>query len=158
VKESKNTNNKFNKLRDLGIMIDFVFILSDMEKSYCYLNGIKIMSDQKKSPFKSKVLSILKLNYLEKIRFGCKYNFEEKCNISIDKFDILTIVIDLYTIFIKKINNLDKLDKYFINNLEITSELFEKLKSLIKKNLFLHYANRDIHIRRTLYNFCLLDK
>ena len=158
VKKSKNTNHTFNKLRDLGIMIDFEFLLSDMEKSYCYLNGIKIMSDQKKSLFKSKILSILKLNYLEKIRFGCTYNFEEKCNISIDKFDILTLVIDLYTILIKNINETSKLDKYFIHNLEIRPELFEKLKSIIKKNAFLHYTNRDVHIRRTLYNFCLLDK
>ena len=161
IKYSKNTNSKYDKLRKLGFFIDFTLLLSDMEKSFCYINGVKIMSSEKKSIIKNKLLSLLKVSSLEKIRFNCTYDFKLNCNLPVNKFDLLTLTIDLYSKYIynfKNINIFKKIDTYLCNKLEFNETQFKNLIKIIKNYNFYYIYNRDIHIRKSLYSFCLKNK
>jgi hypothetical protein len=165
VRKSDNKNPQFEKLRQYGFLIDFVLLLSDMDKSFCYINkNIKIMANSDISKLKKAGFFLFNMNMINNIRFKCDYNFNKKCNhLSIKNLDLFFLITDFYSVYYDALkidhnnNYFTLLNNYFDHKLNITTNKFNQLLEIIKQSVFLYYyKTRATHIYRVLYRLCSL--
>ena len=127
IKYQKNTTKKFNKLRKYGFIIDYILLLSDLEKSIITINNNKFLTYYDKNiPYFIAVLGGYKLT--RNVRHSCNFKMANICpKLIIDDFDILCIIIDLYTRFIN-------INENFLNNIPKTLQLHKQFLSIKNKN------------------------
>jgi hypothetical protein len=160
IKSVKNKNPLYNELREYGFLVDFIIILADLDKSFCYINGIQIISKNDSNFIIDFILKMFNLNLLTDTRHICNYDFNENCGkISIKKLDMLTFVINLYALYIYNLTDisfLDKLNIYLKNDLDITKDHFDLLLKTISKNMIYYTQKIDtaIIIKKVLNIFC----
>lgn len=136
IKNSKT--NGYNKLKDNGIYLDFIPLISDFDKSRIKINNNKIIAIDDK-----KVLNYIgsKIGYepLLVLRYKCRITYgKEKCiKFKLNDFDLLTMLINIYIlIFINKIPEFfDKLDNFVKERFNFNTEEIINFKSIIKKNV-----------------------
>ena len=116
IRFKKNTNKKYNILRKHNICIDFIPLVSDLDKSVLIINNIKtipyIFSFKKKTGYK---LLSLKTNINNTLRFSCSINKFFCHTFKPYKYDILNLNVNILgTLFyhISKETELDKSDIY----------------------------------------------
>lgn len=130
VRSKKNTNNKYNILKKYNICVDFIPLVSDLDKSVLAINNIKtipyVISFIKKTGYK---LLSLKTNLNNKIRFSCNTD-EFFCHtFKPYKYDILNVNINILGnlfYYISKETKLEKSDIY---------SLFENYNQFLMKRL-----------------------
>jgi hypothetical protein len=148
VKYHKCKCPEFQILKENGFIIDFVLILSDLEKSTFELNGHKIIT-YPRSPAKVALLSFIGQGLLHNVRYSCTPKFDKLCpQLSIYDFDILLFVIDLYAFYLRAAPNmldyLESTSRTIINILDSTPRKFAILKEILVKNKYKinkHYAS-----------------
>jgi hypothetical protein len=160
VKSVKNKNSLYNKLRDYGFLIDFIVIVADLDKSFCYINNIQIISKNEQHFFTKIILKKFNLNLLTDTRHICNYNFNDNCGkISLKELDMLTFIINLYALYLYNLKTLDffgEVNEHLINDLNMTKENFNLLLKIISKNMIYYTQKIDtaIIIKKVLNVFC----
>jgi len=128
IKSKKNIKSKFNKLREYGIQIDYVLLLSDLEKSRINIENLKFLTYDNYNFIPNFIVKfIVKFMGYQMIR-----SFRHSCNLKMTKicpklilndFDILYLIIDLYT-------RLISIDENFLNNTPKITELYKQFLSI----------------------------
>jgi hypothetical protein len=160
IKSVKNKNSVYNKLIDYGFLIDFIVIVADLDKSFCNINNIKIISKNEQYFLTKIILKKLKLNLLTDTRHICNYNFNDNCGkMSIKKLDMLTFMISLYGLYLSNLKTFDflgEVNEHLINDLDIPKDDFDLLLKIISKNMIYYTEKIDtaIIIKRVLNIFC----
>jgi hypothetical protein len=146
IKFTKNKNIKFEKLKQYGFVIDFILLLSDLDKSLIHINDNKFLTAYDKFvPYFIAVLFGYKIT--RNIRHTCKLKINDICpNIIINDFDILCIIIDLY-------RNLLKINLNILNYIPKTHDLHKTYLSITElnfKKLLNHLQNTKYRYRTSL--------
>ena len=148
VKYHKCKCPEFTKLKEHGFIIDFVLILSDLEKSTYEINGYKIIT-YPRYPSKILLYNILGQGLMYEARYNCTPKFNKLCpQLSIYDFDILLFVIDLYAFYLRAAPNMldymENTSHVIIKILNSTPRKFAILKAILEKNKYKinkHYAS-----------------
>jgi hypothetical protein len=133
IRYEKNKDVSLNPLRDRGLLIDLVLLLSDLDKSTIEINNIKILADHN---YLQKLLKMINIGFTNDIRHSCKSNFDKVCkNISIYDFDILSVYINVYAVLLNEIPNifnyLPKTNKLVMESVNLDDNKFDVLKKLL---------------------------
>ena len=132
IKSQKNTKSKFNKLREYGIIIDYVLLLSDLEKSRINIENIKFLTYDNYKFIPDFIVNFIGYKIIRDLRHSCSMNMNKICpKLILNDFDILCLIIDLYT-------RLINIDENFLNNTPKITELhkqFLSIKDIDYKNL-----------------------
>jgi hypothetical protein len=133
IRHEKNKDLSLSPLRDKGLLIDLVLLLSDLDKSTIEINDKKILSDHN---YLQKLLKMVNVGFTNDIRHSCKSNFSKVCkNISIYNFDILSVYINVYAVLLNEIPNifnyLPKTNKLVIESANLDDNKFDVFKKLL---------------------------
>ena len=136
IKHSKM--NGYKKLKDNGLYLDFIPLISDLDKSRIKINNNKILAIND-SVIKTFVGSKIGYEPLLSLRYKCRIAYgKEKCIKfkSVD-FDLLTMLINIYLIlFINKVSeHFDKLDNFVKEKFNFNKKDIADFKLVIKKNV-----------------------
>ena len=158
IKSQKNTKSKFNKLREYGFVIDYILLLSDLEKSIVTINNNKFLTYYDKNiPYFIAVFGGYKL--MRNLRHSCDFKMTKICpKLIINDFDILCIIIDLYTRFINIneniLNNLPKTNKLHEQFLSIKNKDFEKLVKILIKGKYNLNSGMSLKLSKIITKIC----
>ena len=124
IKSQKNTKSKFNKLREYGFVIDYGLLLADLEKVNITINNNKFLTYPNFKNIPEILIKLAGVRLINKIRHSCDVKMNKLCpNLTINDYDILCIIIDFYTRFLK-------IDINFINYFSKTNELYKQFLSI----------------------------
>ena len=161
-----NTNSKYNKLKKQGFIIDYIPLISDLDKSIIQINK-KIITIPKidnfiKNIFNNLILKHFISNKLFYMRMSCKRRENFCHNFKAYHFDILSLYFNLYGIIIFHMNKfiekkdiqkiLEPLNKLFKSKLSLNDKQFELLFNIIFENKKEKY--RMIHYDKMINTFC----
>ena len=158
IKSQKNTKSKFNKLREYGFIIDYILLLSDLEKSIITINNNKFLTYYDKNvPYFIAVLGGFKL--IRNLRHSCNFKITKICpKLIIDDLDILCIIIDLYTRFINInenfLNNLSKTNQLHKQFLSIKNKDFEKLVKILINGKYNFKSGMSLKLSKIITKIC----
>ena len=150
VRYNNNSNKKYRILKENDIIIDYILLISDLDKSVLEINKIQTIPyiTNLFDRLKNKIL-FMKTKINRDIRFRCKTKKYFCSNFKSYKFDILTLFINILGILIYNFDKI-KLDKNKIK--KILNPFLELLKKKLyknKKNKY-YFIEYDIMIN----NFC----
>jgi hypothetical protein len=124
IKSQKNTKSKFNKLREYGIQIDYVLLLSDLEKSRINIENLKFLTYDNYNFIPNFIVKFIGYQMIRSVRHSCNFKMTKICpKLILNDFDILCLIIDLYT-------RLIRIDENFLNNTPKITELYKKFLSI----------------------------
>lgn len=127
----------YETLKEKGLFLNFIPLLSDLDKSRISLRGKKILPIDDKKRI-SKIGKILGYEPLLSLRYDCRIKYgKEKCiKFRSEDFDILLIFINIYLLlYIFELNDLfEILDDYVKNRFSFKEDDMIKFKQVIKKN------------------------
>ena len=124
IKSQKNTKSKFNKLREYGFVIDYDLLLADLEKANITINNNKFLTYSNFKNIPKILFKLARVRLINEIRHSCNIKMNKLCpNLTINDYDILSIIIDFYTRFLK-------IDINFINYFSKTNELYKQFLSI----------------------------
>ncbi len=160
IKYEKNEDESLNPLREKGLLIDCVFLLTDLEKSIIEINDYKIVTDHNKlTKIYERLLNFVNRGFTYKVRHNCDFSkFNSICKgISIYDFDILIVIIDLYINLLRNIGNVfDYLP--LTNNLINKSLNLDVYKFNILKNLLISESSKFTIFRNATYMGSVVKK
>jgi len=141
-------------LRKNNIMVDFSPMLADFDKSRVNLPGFSILPNRR---FKNKVLKGFPniTGIVDDVRYNCRVKFgTHLCRLfSFYDFDLLCLMISLNFLLFDVVDDVSvsfpKLTAYWIDQLQITDELFGFIQKISKKNKGSYFANINNTIRLT---------
>lgn len=160
IRHVKNKNPELNPLRNQGIIVDFVPLLSDLEKSIIEVNGYKIIT-YSNSPRKTKILKVLDIGLIYKVRYECESSFNKVCQkLSIYDFDILLLVFDFYILLLSEIsdifNYLPLTNQLIMNELNLDEKQFDVLKNLLINGKYKIGMGGSFHLGEIIKKYCML--
>jgi hypothetical protein len=160
IRYEKSKNTKLDPLTRKGILIDFVPILSDLEKSIIEINGYKIIT-YSNSPNKTKILKALDMGLIYRVRYECESKFSKVCQkLSIYDFDILLLVIDLYVLLLAEIPDifdyLPHINKLIMDSLELDENQFMIFKKLLINGKYKIGIGGSFHLGEIIKKYCML--
>jgi hypothetical protein len=124
IKSQKNTKSKFNKLREFGIQIDYVLLLSDLEKSRINIENLKFLTYDNYEFIPDFIVKFIGYQMIRSVRHSCNFKMTKICpKLILNDFDILCLIIDLYT-------RLISIDENFLNNTPKITELYKEFLSI----------------------------
>lgn len=144
IKKCNDYNNKYKKLKNSGCIVNYRFIVADLDKSSIKLKGINILPYAKNN---------IRYKFLLKERYSCEYF--DKYNNELIIYDKLILLIMISTLIykLKKENNL--LFTRLLNTIYNEFEIKDRYKiNVYMNNLLSKYA---IENRRNAY-YVLLYK
>jgi serine/threonine protein kinase len=132
VRYNNNSNKKYRILKENDIIIDYILLISDLDKSVLEINKIQTIPyiTNLFDRLKNKIL-FMKTKINRDIRFRCKTKKYFCSNFKSYKFDILTLFINILGILIYNFDKI-KLDKNKIK--KILNPFLELLKKKLKIN------------------------
>ena len=157
-----NTNSKYAILKKRGFVIDYIPLISDLDKSIIQINK-KIVTIPKLHNFLKEVLfDLIVKNFMSNklfyMRMSCKRRENFCHNFKAYHFDILFLYFNINGILLYHLNKyikkedinhiLEPINKLFKNKLELNDKQFELLFDIIYKNKRKKYKiqNYDIMI------------
>lgn len=158
LKSHKNTTSKFNELREYGFVIDYILLLSDLEKSNITINNNKFISYYgQKIPYFISGLGGYKL--IRDVRHLCDLKMEKLCpKLIINDFDILCIIIQLYINFlninINFLNYIPKINELHKEFLSINHTDYQKLVNILIKGKYNLEKYLPFKLSRILTKLC----
>ena len=158
IKSQKNTKSKFNKLREYGFVIDYILLLTDLEKSIITINNNKFITYYDQNiPYFIAVLGGYKI--MRNVRHTCKFKITDICpKLISNDFDILCIIIDLYIRLINIneniLTNLPKTNKLHEQFLSIKNKDFEKLVKILIKEKYNLNSGLSLKLSKIITKFC----
>jgi hypothetical protein len=160
IRHVKNKNSELNALRNQGIIVDFVPLLSDLEKSIIEVNGYKIIT-YSNSPRKTKILKVLDIGLIYKVRYECESSFNKVCQkLSIYDFDILLLVFDFYILLLAEIpdifNYLPSTNQLIMDELNLDEKQFDVLKNLLINGKYKIGMGGSFHLGEIIKKYCML--
>jgi hypothetical protein len=160
IRHVKNKNPELNPLRNQGIIVDFVPLLSDLEKSIIEVNGYKIIT-YSNSPKKTKILKALDIGLIYRVRYECESKFNKVCQkLTIYDFDILLLVIDFYILLLAEIPNifdyLPLTNKMIIESLKLDENQFSVFKKLLINGKYKIGMGGSFHLGEIIKKYCML--
>ena len=124
IKSQKNTEPQFDKLREYGFVIDYDLLLADLEKANITINNNKFLTYPNFKNIPEILIKLAGVKLINEMRHSCNIKMNKLCpNLSINDYDILCIIIDFYTRFLK-------IDINFINYFSKTNELYKQFLSI----------------------------
>jgi hypothetical protein len=159
IRHVKKKNPELNPLRNRGIVVDFVPLLSDLEKSIIEVNGYKIIT-YSNSPRKTKILKVLDIGLIYKVRYECESSFTKVCQkLSIYDFDILLLVFDFYILLLSEIRNifdyLPLTNQLIMNELNLNEIQFVVLKNLLINGKYKIGMGGSFHLGEIIKKYCM---
>lgn len=172
IKKEKNTDPRFEILREYGFAIDFKLLISDLDKSIIILNNFKIF------PLfdKLSVLKFIGIHFVGLINLKIRhfthknkiYNNTKNCDWLTNKsYDLLCITINLFLFLCRDIslneNNiieyLPNFNKLIISNLGMSDSIYKILLKMIKANS-VNYSGKhtSYEIVKIINKLCLSKK
>ena len=160
-----NTNSKYEKLKKKGFIVDFILLISDLDKSVIQLNK-KITTISKIDKRFKIMFAFFFIHFISNkktnIRYSCKRKENFCHNFKAYHFDLLSLYLSLYGIIIFYIDKfIDKLDikkvlkplnDLFIKKLGLNTEQYNMLFELIYKNKNKTYI--IYHLDYMINTFC----
>lgn len=171
IKQIKNTDSKFDVLKDYGFIIDFRLLISDLDKSSIVVNKTKIFPVFEKP----EILKFIGIKFLGLVNLEIRHQLEKNliyknnvyCNlINYNTYDLICCVVNLFIILYKNTNKSVDINSYLVNfNNLIKTELniddikYNTLHNIIKKRAPLFNGKYTTYfIIQTLNKFCLNKK
>jgi hypothetical protein len=171
IKQIKNTDSKFDVLKDYGFVIDFRLLISDLDKSSIVINKTKIFPIFEKPEILKfigiKFLGLVNLEIRHQIEKNLIYKNNVYCNlINYNTYDLMCCIVNLFIILYKNTNKSIDINNYLVNfNNLIKTELniddikYNNLHNVIKKRAPLYEGKHTSYfIIQTLNKFCLNKK
>lgn len=141
----------YDLLRNKGFIVDFIPLISDLDKSRVKLGKTKILAlDNTK--YISFLGNVFNFEPITHIRYKCniEYGYKKCKKIKNEDFDFLTFFINSYVV--NKKTQFDLLDTYFKKEFNLSMEDFIKIKLMIIKSLI--KSERMTYFSRLIYKIC----
>lgn len=141
----------YDLLRNKGFIVDFIPLISDVDKSRIKLGKTKILA-LNNSEFKTFIGNVFKLEPINHIRYKCdiEYGYKKCKKIKNEDFDFLAFFINSYTV--NKKEEFELLDIYFKKEFNLSMKDFIKIKLIITKSLI--KSERMTYVSRLIYKIC----
>ena len=158
IKSQKNTKSKFNKLREYGFVIDYILLLSDLEKSIITINNNKFLTYYSENiPYILAVLGGYKL--IRNFRHSCIFKMTKICpKLLTNDLDILCIIIELYTKLISInenfLNNIPKINQLPKQFLSVKHNDFEKIIKILIKGKYNLNLRTSLKLSKIITKIC----
>lgn len=141
----------YDLLRNKGFIVDFIPLISDLDKSRLKLGKTKILAldSDKHISFLGNVFNF---EPITNIRYKCniEYGYKKCKKIKNEDFDFLAFFINSY--IVNKKEEFDLLDIYFKKEFHLSMEDFIKIKLIITKSLI--KSERMTYVSRLIYKIC----
>lgn len=163
--------NKYKLLLDNGFILNYTFLVSDLDKATTKINNVSFKANESKLLEKILSKTNTRLSNIYKFRYKC-FNDPYYCKIfkSYD-FDRITLFYDIYILLYTQIykthkfNSLDQfygylssLNNYVMKSININNGEFKIFYNRIHNSFFIKTKPSNIklslHINALLYNFC----
>lgn len=168
IKEKVHDNKMWEPLRQEGCLIDFIILITDLDKSRYRINNFNIIPINSKK-FKNMVAKNLFTPLTISMRFGCNsYSFDKICKkISFNDFELLFMITHLYVMY----NNISynqsknkklyfpieiftKMENTFLNYLTISKSDLHQLLKIIKYKNYNFDSNFTYYLNQIIVDLC----
>ena len=141
----------YDLLRNKGFIVDFIPLISDLDKSRIKLGKTKILA-LSNNKYLNYIGSVLNFEPIYHIRYKCniEYGYKKCKKIKNEDFDFLTLFINFY--IVNKKAEFDILDNYFKKEFNLSMEDFINVKKIVTKSII--NSERLTYNSRLIYKIC----
>jgi hypothetical protein len=157
-----NNNPEFNELKNYGFEIDFIPIISDLEKSIYKINGIRSITIPRK-PLKVKFVDKFGYGLIYHVRYKCKIKFLKICpKFKSSDYDIIFMIVNLLVILNRnKTKNIEEINNYLNKTLEIiqttiniNNDELKILLNIINEHIFNDDNHTGLYLNNIITEIC----
>lgn len=162
IKKRLQRSSKWSKLRDDGCLIDFILLITDLDKARYKINNYHVLPIDHK-PYKNKIASQMGLKLTLAMRYNCKdKKFKEICPpITYNDFEILFMLVDLYVIYNQSgysLRDFSHLKTTLLEYLNMSRTEFNQILKIVKKKNYSYDKNFTYYINKIILEFCQILK
>lgn len=158
VKKTIQRSRKWAQLRNDGCLIDFILLITDLDKARYKIGNYHILPIDHK-PYSNIIAKKMGLGLTLSMRYNCQANtFKESCPpITHNDFELLFMIVDMYVIYNHLGYNLKRfhhLKRILLDYLTISRSDFNKLLEIISSKNLRYNKNFTYYINKIILELC----